>query len=450
MYNPASFSLENSSLPVDREAQLVRCVQSVIEGDYNVRCQGSDPLSVGINKLIQKCESLHSDSLSDTVSISMFSSESSSLGAYLLQMLSTVNEESQNITGMTSSIAGSIRAVEEYGQSISQQTQEAHQAVMSSQRASEQAVEKMKHIRDVVDNSLKSVHILADFSGQIQRISGDIERIANQTNMLALNASIEAARAGEAGKGFAVVAEEVKNLSGGTRSSTEKIGRIIRQLQEEMNNVLVSMEASSKAVEEGESSINKVREEMSHLTSKIHDVQSNTTEIASTLSQQVKLANEIAGECHSISEGTKKSVADTQNILATMDHLEDVSSRQLARFSELELPHKVIKLAKSDHIAWKKKIVSALSGRISIHSGDLKNHHDCRLGKWYSSVKDERYTRHSAFKALEEPHRLVHNHGLQAMRAFNNGQIETAFQEIEKLEAASEQVLRYLNELERI
>ena len=90
-----------------------------------------------------------------------------------------------------------------------------------------------------------------------------------------------------------------------------------------------------------------------------------------------------------------------------------------------------------------------LAGREGLNASELSNHHSCRLGKWYDHVQDAQYLNHPAFKALQVPHQLVHEHGIKAVNLYNANRHQEAIQEIAKVEAASKDVLRLLAELEQ-
>jgi methyl-accepting chemotaxis protein len=122
---------------------------------------------------------------------------------------------------------------------------------------------------------------------------------------------------------------------------------------------------------------------------------------------------------------------------------------ELSRFAKMNIPGKVVKLAKSDHVMWKKRLANMMVGREGLRADELSNHTNCRLGKWYSAVQESKYRDHRAFKALAEPHRLVHAHGIEAVKHYNGGRLDAAMAELDKVEKASVDVLRCLAELDR-
>jgi methyl-accepting chemotaxis protein len=89
-----------------------------------------------------------------------------------------------------------------------------------------------------------------------------------------------------------------------------------------------------------------------------------------------------------------------------------------------------------------------IAGREGLNAEELADHNSCRLGKWYNLVNDPTYLNHPKFKALLKPHELVHKHGIEAVQLYNSNNLDGALKEIDKVEAASSDVLRLLVELE--
>ena len=108
----------------------------------------------------------------------------------------------------------------------------------------------------------------------------------------------------------------------------------------------------------------------------------------------------------------------------------------------------MVKLAKADHVLWKKRLVDMSVGRASLSEAELADHQSCRLGKWYYGPGSLPYREHAAFTRLEGPHAAVHQSGKEAARLFNSGDLKGAMDAIERVEEASKDVLSLLDELD--
>lgn len=446
--NPSAAQAEMPALSA--YAPLIACLKAIEGGDYLVDPADSSEMGAAIRALVTKLRESARTEMSRIVDISVQVNETAIFSAHMLSNLREVDHQAQSIAAAAEEMVATVKSIGSYGENISHQAQSAEEAVTSGSHASSRAIASMQRITDAVEDSAQKVNALAQLSERISRISSNIKKIADQTNLLALNATIEAARAGEAGRGFAVVASEVKSLSAQTRNATEEINGIITQLQSEMREVLTSIRNSSQAVEEGKSDISEVGTQMQSIHERIDEVSRNTSSIANTLNEQGLASQEVARGIAAIAGSSKNSVDGIEKIVDAMNAVEKMISTQITNLATLNVPSKVVKLAQSDHVLWKKRLANMVIGREGLKAEELSNHHTCRLGKWYDAVNEANYLNHPAFAQLVEPHKKVHEHGIQAVRYFNDGNTNAALAEISKVEASSKEVLRLLGELETV
>ena len=176
----------------------------------------------------------------------------------------------------------------------------------------EETLTKMRRIAESVGATAKKMEELGKSSDQIGRIIGVIDDIADQTNLLALNAAIEAARAGEQGRGFAVVADEVRKLAERTTTATKEIAQMIKNIQDETKVAVTAMEAGTKQVEEGVTSTATAGDSLRQIIDMSNQVGEMITHIATAATEQSSATEQVNNNMDQIAQLVKESAVGAQ------------------------------------------------------------------------------------------------------------------------------------------
>jgi methyl-accepting chemotaxis protein len=219
---------------------------------------------------------------------------------------------------------------------VAKSSENANNSARSGERIILETISVMDRINDRVNQSALIIKNLGARSDQIGEIVGLINEIADQTNLLALNAAIEAARAGEHGRGFAVVADEVRKLAERTTQATKEIGNTIIAMQNETKNAVISMEEGVSEVERGAKEAGKSGDALKEILSQVNTVATEINQIAVASEQQTATTNEIANNIQQISEvmaDTAKRIQDNAGAASQLAGLSKDLQKEVGQFT---------------------------------------------------------------------------------------------------------------------
>ncbi len=247
------------------------------------------------------------------------------------QISSSSEEMAAGAQEQTSQTAEVAAAMEQMSRTVIETANNATVSAEASREASDKAnegfvkisesKEGMNRIVSSTDTVGKNIFSLASKTEQIGEIAQVIDDIADQTNLLALNAAIEAARAGEHGRGFAVVADEVRKLAENTTKATKEIADKIRAIQAEAKEADVSMKEAGNAVKDGLKLNDEVGEVLSTILNNIDNVTSQISQVAAASEEQSATAEEVSTNIEAINNVANESAAGVQQIASASEDL---------------------------------------------------------------------------------------------------------------------------------
>ncbi len=256
-------------------------------------------------------------------------SASQQLSASSEMMSKGVTDQSERASQIATSSAEMSHTVVDIARNASAMATAANDASRVAGEGSaivDKSVEEVKTIAETVSASAKLITVLGERSRQIGEIVNVIKDIADQTNLLALNAAIEAARAGEQGRGFAVVADEVRKLAERTAKATSEIGGMINSIQNEVGQAVVSMDEARKQVDIGAEDITNAGDALSQIVRSVNDLQSMVQQIASATEEMSTASETISGDIETIAKVSGETSSSSSQIAQGASDLARLSS----------------------------------------------------------------------------------------------------------------------------
>lgn len=256
------------------------------------------------------------------------------------QMAAGTQEQSSQASEVASAVEEMTRTIIENAKNANRTAETAKRARQVAEEGGkvvDETITGMRSIADVVNKSAETVRALGKSSDEIGEIIGVIDEIADQTNLLALNAAIEAARAGEHGRGFAVVADEVRKLAERTTKATKEIASMIKAIQSDTTGAVSSMEEGTRKVSGGINLADKAGTSLREIVEVSQQVMDMVAQIAAASEEQSSASEQISKNVEAISTVTNETGAGTQQIARSAEDLNQLTQHLLNLVAEFKL-----------------------------------------------------------------------------------------------------------------
>lgn len=360
------------------------------DGDLSIKLDetGDDEiaiLSYEINKLTEKIDFTVSDINASTNELALNIIRQSTLANSTREGVELQQKKNELVATALNEMSATVHEITQNTAQAAETSDNTNEEAIKGKEASTSAVESITILAEDINQAVASIKRVEDDSMRIGSVLDVIESIAEQTNLLALNAAIEAARAGEAGRGFAVVADEVRTLASKTQSSTEEINEMIRSLQSAVSNATNTMNDSHQQVQKTVELVADSGERLTQISHSITTIDDMNNQIATASEEQAVVTEdinknviEINNESQHTNENAQQSMMESIKIGSDVEHILKLISQFKTRDDNLAQ----LLRAKSSHSLWKIKIRSYLNGYLKLDDKTSSDHHHCSFGKW--------------------------------------------------------------------
>lgn len=260
--------------------------------------------------------------------------------------------------------------------------------------------------------------------GKIEEIVDLVKKVANQSNLLALNASIEAARAGEAGKGFAVVADQVRLLSSNTAESAEDIVKYVTELKENKDELALAMDETTVSLAEGNSKVEKSIVSMQQMNNQMISIREGVDSVFNDIDTQTKVTRSFSKQIENISQSYNTLSNDclqTGRRVFKIGRYLDKTRSDLVRGCSKITEQDWVRVFEVDHFVLTWRVYNNIVGFEHLQKKQVDDPGRCKLGKWLKQVSDERLIHSKEYISLAKSHEDLHRYATLSWQANEDG-----------------------------
>lgn len=260
--------------------------------------------------------------------------------------------------------------------------------------------------------------------GKIEEIVDLVKKVANQSNLLALNASIEAARAGEAGKGFAVVADQVRLLSSNTAESAEDIVKYVSELKENIDELALAMDETTVSLAEGNSKVEKSIVSMQQMNNQMISIREGVDSVFNDIDTQTKVTRSFSKQIENISQSYNTLSNDclqTGRRVFKIGRYLDKTRSDLVRGCSKITEQDWVRVFEVDHFVLTWRVYNNIVGFEHLQKKQVDDPGRCKLGKWLKQVSDERLIHSKEYISLSKSHEDLHRYATLSWQANEDG-----------------------------
>ena len=327
---------------LSRLKAMARVAEQVGAGDLTATCElESSDLIGAIADAFRKMTGNMRGMVSDISALSgRVGDETQSIDGLMEDLsgkLSSHHDNSSQIVDLVGALNDASDGISRSAMSAVANSERSQQSAAAGQETVLRAQDGIGRMNDAVRGLTEDIGNLANHSKQIESISGSIREIADQTNLLALNAAIEAARAGEAGRGFAVVADEVRKLAEKTTSATREIELVLAQIRDRITEAVAKSDNSLKEMDESQRLSEATGAALEQIVASVAELTNEIGNVAGMAAEQQKISGVVLSRIKENEKSTNEASGNAMNCMAACKDLDGLSRKLMTEVSRFRL-----------------------------------------------------------------------------------------------------------------
>jgi len=426
------FNRKNATTEKDNDKKLLLdAMHQIIDGNYAPidTAPFSDPeLASTLNDVVLSLKKVNNVSLMK-INHGMELSGDNSCVMKMMEQVTSQTTAIQNMSTASKDFESSINSISNDVEHIKKDAQEAIEISQSSMNNMNETITAVTNSVDEIRSINENVQIFHEKIEQITNIIDMVKKVANQSGLLALNASIEAARAGEAGKGFAVVAGQVKELSNSTTQSADMVVEYVTELRESIEELISLVNNTTDHLEKGNAKVQRSVQDISNLGEHMELINNRIVNIFDAINTQSDVTNDFVQMIGSIAESYDTLTEDcitTGNHLYRIGRYIDTTRNNMAKGFTALTTQDWLRVFQIDHHTFTWRVYNNLANFEHLKIEQLNNPKTCKLGKWAASQTDPKIINSQEFKNVLKHHEGIHTHACDSWYAAEDGNRELA------------------------
>ncbi len=416
---------------------LMEQMDRVISGDYtdaDVSVFQNPEYAAKLNELI------HAFKKANNNFVMRLNESMESIGdnSYVKKTMEQVQSQNASIGKMETASQGLTDSINEISASMDDIRDSTHEMLAAVQNSTVNMNESIRVVNESSDKIAvinEQVHEFKDKIDKISEIVDIVQKVASQSNLLALNASIEAARAGEAGKGFAVVADQVRQLSSNTSESAEDIVKYVNELKNDIDRLAISMNETTSKLSDGNDKVESSLQDIETMSKQMEVVKDKVDEVFKDIDSQTSLTfqfnTEVTNIAKNYEELSKCCLEQGIHEYKIGRYIDTARSDMVRGFAEVTLQD-WLKIYEIDHFILMWRVYNNAMDFEKLKVTQLNNPTSCKLGKWLDKNKNEPVAKSVEYGEVIKTHNNIHKWAVESWNAKEAGDVKKAMDCFEK------------------